>query len=408
MKLDGTEAVVSASIGITVYPHDGQTIAEFIRNADTAMYRAKADGKATFRFFEHQMNEALQARHALESRLRKAVADRQLSIAYQPLVDCRTRRPEGFEALLRWWDATLGDVPPSEFIPIAKETGLIISLGEFALRQACEDASSWPEPLRVAVNLSPVQFRRPGLSETVAGILEETGLSGSPLELEITESILIENRDQILETLRALKDLGVHISMDDFGTGYSSLSYLQSFPFDKIKIDRTFVSSLTDRSQSAHIIKAITAMGRSLDMKVVAEGVETEEHLHEISQLSCDEVQGYYIARSIDPALFKNRELRLTLARRIRPDRGEGVAGLISNPARRLPGELGMELGEGFAGGGSDGNTTSLFTTTLDGLGPLGDGAHAPHECLYLDETLERTALLSLLLPAPPLEHPVP
>jgi len=297
IQLDDTEVVVAASIGIALYPHDGRTIEELVRNADTAMYRAKADGKGIFRFFEPQMNDALEARRTLEGRLRRAIANGELTVAYQPIVDSRTRLPEGFEALGRWVDEKLGSVSPADFIPVAEETGLIIPLGEHVLRTACRDAVAWPVPLRVAVNLSAIQFRRPGLAPMVESILHETGLSGDRLELEITESILIDNRDQVLETLRALKALGIRISMDDFGTGYSSLSYLQSFPFDKIKIDRVFVSDLSDGSQNAPIVRAIAAMGHSLQMKVVAEGVETEDQARQLHQMSCDEVQGFLIAR---------------------------------------------------------------------------------------------------------------
>ncbi len=297
VRLGDAEVMVTASIGIAVYPGDGGSIEELIRNADTAMYGAKADGRATFMFFEPRMNQALEARRTLEGRLRRAVLQGELGVAYQPLADSRTGRAVGFEALVRWHDDALGQVPPAEFIPVAEETGLIIPLGEHVLRTACRDAARWPAPLRVAVNLSAIQFRRAGLAQTVCRILEETGLPGERLDLEITESILIENRQQVLETLHALKALGVRISMDDFGTGYSSLSYLQSFPFDKIKIDRVFVANLENRPHSRSIIRAVTAMGHSLDMKVVAEGVETGAQAAELREMACDELQGYLIAK---------------------------------------------------------------------------------------------------------------
>lgn len=297
VELLGAQVMAGASIGIAVYPAGGETIEELLRNADTAMYRAKADGKGTYRCFEPQMDVALESRRALEGRLRFALAERSLTVAYQPLVDSRTREPTGFEALARWVDDTLSPVPPSQFIPVAEETGLIVPLGEHILRTACRDAVHWPAPLRVAVNLAAAQFRRPGLVQTVERILEETGFPASRLDLEITESILIGNRDQVLEALRGLKALGVRISMDDFGTGYSSLGYLQSFPFDKIKIDRVFVSDLAAEGQSTSIVKAVMAMGQSLRMTVVAEGVETEGQAFRLRDMDCDELQGYLIAK---------------------------------------------------------------------------------------------------------------
>jgi EAL domain-containing protein (putative c-di-GMP-specific phosphodiesterase class I) len=261
------------------------------------MYRAKADGKATLRYFEPQMDVALVARRKLENGLRRAVVEETLTIAYQPIVDSGLRTPVAFEALVRWTDPELGVIAPSEFIPVAEETGLILPIGEFVLREACKEALSWPEPLRVAVNLSAVQFRRKGLVDTVRRALAESGLPGRRLELEVTETLLVENRDEALHQLNQLKELGVWISMDDFGTGYSSLSYLQSFPFDKIKIDRTFVSDLPKNAQNASIVRAVAAMGKSLQMRVVAEGVETSYQADMLESLDCDELQGFLIAR---------------------------------------------------------------------------------------------------------------
>ena len=217
IHLDGSEVVVSASLGIALYPGDGASVEELMRNADTAMYDAKDKGKGTFKFFEPRMNRALEARHAMEKGLRQAIAEERLTVAYQPVIHARTRATVGFEALVRWHDPTLGPVPPARFIPVAEETGLIVPLGEYVLRTACRAAAAWDTPLRVAVNLSAIQFRRAGLAETVARILDETGLPGSRLDIEITESILIDNRKQVLETLHALKALGVRVSMDDFG-----------------------------------------------------------------------------------------------------------------------------------------------------------------------------------------------
>ncbi len=306
VHLDGSEVVVSPSVGIALYPGDGQSIEELVRNADTAMYDAKSDGKGTFKFFEPGMNRALEARHAMEKGLRQAIADERLTVAYQPVIHARTRATVGFEALVRWDDEILGQVSPAHFIPVAEETGLIVPLGEYVLRTACRAAAAWETPVRVAVNLSAIQFRRAGLAETVERILEETGLPGSRLDLEITESILIDNRKQVLETLHALKALGVRISMDDFGTGFSSLRYLQSFPFDKIKIDRGFIMGLDANPQSLSIVRAVVAMGHSLGMKVVAEGVETDVQAERLRDMDCDELQGYLIAKPMSHDLVED------------------------------------------------------------------------------------------------------
>ena len=302
IRLQDAEVTISVSIGVALYPDDGTTAEDLLRNADTAMYRAKADGKATCRFFEPQMDAAIMARRRLEQGLRRAVAEERLALVYQPIVESAGREPLGFEALLRWEHEELGSIPPSEFIPVAEDTGLIVPIGDFVLRHACLAAAGWPAPLRVAVNLSAVQFRRKGLVQSVRRALEESGLAGDRLELEVTETLLIENRDEALRVLRELKQLGVRIAMDDFGTGYSSLSYLQCFPFDKIKIDRIFVADLSTNEQNASIVQAITAMGRSLGMRVVAEGVETAHQADLLQGLSCDEMQGYLIARPMPAA----------------------------------------------------------------------------------------------------------
>jgi diguanylate cyclase (GGDEF)-like protein/PAS domain S-box-containing protein len=297
ISLSYGEVAITASIGIAFFPDDGVTVEDLMRNADTAMYRAKADGKATIRFFEPHMDAALVARRKLESRLRLAVASNAFTVVYQPIVDSVSRIPLGFEALVRWPDAELGMVMPTEFIPVAEETGLIIHLGEQVLRQACRNAMEWPSHLHVAVNLSAVQFRRKGLIEMVESALAESGLPGERLQLEVTETLLMDNRQDALKLLNELRNLGVRISMDDFGTGYSSLSYLQAFPFDKIKIDRVFVSNLASNEQNASIVRAVAAMGRSLRMRVVAEGVETNAEAEILLGLDCDEIQGYLIAR---------------------------------------------------------------------------------------------------------------
>lgn len=329
IRLGHAEVHVSVSIGVALHPRDGSTVEELLRNADTALYRAKADGKATCRFFESEMEAALNARRRLESRMRRAVLESDFTVAYQPIVDCHSHRPLGFEALVRWNDDELGAVSPAEFIPVAEESGLIVPLGEFVLRRACADAARWPNALRVAVNLSVVQFRRHGLTDTVRRALEESGLPGERLELEVTENLLIENRDEALATLNELRALGVRISMDDFGTGYSSLSYLKSFPFDKIKIDRVFVPDLYDGTQNASIVQAVTSMGRSLRMRVVAEGVETEGQAEMLAKLDCDELQGFLIA-----APMTNQEVGRFLAENAPLSRGAGQPGDARDPQR--------------------------------------------------------------------------
>ncbi len=295
--LDGAQLQVEASVGIAVYPDDGDTVADLMRNADTAMYESKAGGKATTRFFESRMNLQLDARRKLESRLRLALELGALTLNYQPLVDCSSRSTVCFEALLRWTDDELGVVPPLDFIPVAEQTGLIVPIGEFVLRQACRDAANWPAHIRVAVNLSVAQFGNYNIVGIVKEALESNGICGSRLELEITESLLMDDKSDALATLAELKSLGIRIAMDDFGTGYSSLSYLQRFGFNKLKIDRAFVSDLENNPQNAGIVEAVVSMGKSLHMHVVAEGVETSAQADILSSLDCDELQGYLISR---------------------------------------------------------------------------------------------------------------
>lgn len=318
IELNDTRVMAGASVGIAMFPTDGDTLEVLMRNADTAMYESKADGKATTRFFEPCMNTQLDARRALESRLRLALELGALSLNYQPLVSCDSRSAVCFEALLRWTDAELGAVSPVDFIPVAEQTGLIVPIGEFVLRQACQDAATWPEQIRVAVNLSVAQFGKQNIVEIVKDALKTSGLDGSRLELEITESLLIEDKAEALRTLDELKALGIRIAMDDFGTGYSSLSYLQSFKFNKIKIDRAFVSNLENNPENASIVQAVVSMGKSLHMRVVAEGVETMEQADILSALKCDELQGYLISRPM-PA----EEVLEFLDTKAQPDDGD-------------------------------------------------------------------------------------
>jgi diguanylate cyclase (GGDEF)-like protein/PAS domain S-box-containing protein len=284
------------SIGVAVYPTDGNDPAVLLANADAALYRAKAEARGSIRFFEPDMDKRLRYRRALEHELRSAIPRGELSLHYQPQASM-SGEIRGFEALVRWQHPARGMVSPGEFIPLAEESGLIVPLGEWILREACREAASWPNPLRIAVNLSPVQFRHGDLPTLVHTVLLETGLAADRLEIEITEGVLIGDFARALSILRRLKNLGVRIAMDDFGTGYSSLSYLQSFPFDKIKIDQAFIANLEHNPQSAAIIRAVIGLGRGLELPVVAEGVETKAQLAFLVGEACNEVQGYLIGR---------------------------------------------------------------------------------------------------------------
>jgi diguanylate cyclase (GGDEF)-like protein/PAS domain S-box-containing protein len=284
------------SIGVAIFPEDGRDATTLIGNADAALYRAKAEGRGGLRFFTAEMDAMLRERRALLHDLRSAISSNELLVHYQPQAKIEGE-VVGFEALVRWRHPTRGMVSPGIFIPPAEESGLINPVGEWVLREACREAASWPRPLQVAVNLSPVQFRHGDLAGLVHSILLETGLKPQRLELEITESALIGDFSRAIAILRRLKAIGVKIAMDDFGTGYSSLSYLQSFPFDKIKIDQTFISNLHRNPQSAAIVRAVIGLGRGLYLPVVAEGVETEEQRAFLARENCQEIQGYLIGR---------------------------------------------------------------------------------------------------------------
>jgi diguanylate cyclase (GGDEF)-like protein/PAS domain S-box-containing protein len=284
------------SIGIAVYPKDGQDQVALLANADAALYRAKHEGRGTIRFFTAAMDQQLRERSALEHDLRSAVDNRQLYLEYQPQ---RSRSGEiiGFEALVRWRHPARGLVPPSDFIPVAEDSGLIVPIGEWVLREACREAATWDRALQIAVNVSAVQFRRDNLERLVKTVLAETGISATRLELEITEGVLIENVPYTSSVLQSLKSLGVRIALDDFGTGYSSLSYLEAFPLDRIKIDRSFVSALGRTESSLAIVRAVIGLAHGLDLPVLAEGVETQDQLDALLQEGCDEMQGYLIGR---------------------------------------------------------------------------------------------------------------
>ncbi len=295
---EGHSIVVSASIGIAIAPGDGDESERLLKNAAMALSRAKANQRGTFSFFEAEMDARAQIRRKIEIDLRAAIQNNVLRPHYQPLIDLVTGRITGVEALVRWPDPVRGMIPPGDFIPVAEDTGLISPLGIQILRRACSDAAQWPEDIRVAVNLSPLQFRVGNLLSVVMEALRQSGLPARRLELEITETLLLDKSDDVLATLHALRALGVRISMDDFGTGYSSLSYLRSFPFDKIKIDQTFVRGLGDNREGQAIVRAIVSLGVSLGVTITAEGVETESELHCLRNEGCHEGQGFLFSRA--------------------------------------------------------------------------------------------------------------
>ena len=287
------EVVIGASIGIALAPNDGDATDALLRNADMALYRAKAEGRGTSHFFEAEMDRRIQARRILELDLRKAFANGEFDLHYQPLVNLHADRISGFEALLRWHHPERGMVLPDEFIALAEEIGLIGPLGDWVLRQACTEAARWPGDLKIAVNLSPAQFRTRGVVQAVLSALAYSGLPPHRLELEITESVLLAETEANLAILHQLREIGARISMDDFGTGYSSLSYLRSFPFDKIKIDRSFVRDLAERPDCMAIIRAVAGLGASLGISTTAEGVETRAQLDRLRAEGCTEAQGF-------------------------------------------------------------------------------------------------------------------
>ena len=297
-ELDGHRLRIGLSIGIAIYPADGTDASSLIGNADAALHRAKSGGRGTIRFFEADMDQRLRERRALVHDLQDAVESGELVVYYQPQARINGEIT-GFEALVRWRHPTRGLIAPDMFIPAAEESGLILPIGEWVLRESCREAASWPKPLNIAVNLSPVQFRHGDLPGLVHSVLLETGLPPGRLELEITESVLIDDLARGLTILRRLKLLGVQIAMDDFGTGYSSLSNLQAFAFDKIKIDRSFISSLDTSPQSATIVRAVIGLGRGLDLPVIAEGVETNKQLEFLSAEACTAVQGYLVGKPL-------------------------------------------------------------------------------------------------------------
>jgi diguanylate cyclase (GGDEF)-like protein len=291
--LDGHHVLADASIGISIAPSDATNPDQLLKNADMALYGAKTDGRGTFRFFEPEMDARVKARRALELDLRQAVVNGEFELYYQPLVNLERNEVCSCEALLRWHHPERGMISPAEFIPVAEETGLIAPLGEWVLRTACAEAATWPDDISVAVNVSPVQFRSQTLVLTVLSALGASGLAAHRLGLEITEAVLMRDNEATLTTLHQLRNLGVRIVMDDFGTGYSSLSYLRSFPFDKIKIDRSFINDLSNKDDAGAIVQAVSSLASNLNMTTTAEGAETQEQLDKIRALGCTEMQGY-------------------------------------------------------------------------------------------------------------------
>ena len=293
----GDKAVeLSVSMGIAISPRDGIETDTLLKHAGVALSHAKCSGGKGERFFTAEMEAQIKARHTLEADLRKAIEREEFELHYQPLYDLGQQKICGFEALLRWNHPTRGRVPPMEFIPLAEEVGLVVDIGRWVIRRACRDAMDWPEDVKVAVNVSAIQFTNSDLPSDVAASLAEAGLPANRLEIEITESVLMENLDEALPVLHALKQSGIRIGMDDFGTGYSSLSYLRRFPFDKIKIDKSFVNGIVEDKEAFAIMRAIILLGDALGMRVTVEGVETAEQLAMLQREACDEIQGYHIS----------------------------------------------------------------------------------------------------------------
>lgn len=297
-----SDVALGMSVGIAVTPNDAKDAGELIRLADVALYRAKADGKNQSRFFEKSMDRMAHEQRALEADLRNAVANGEIGIAYQPQMDAKKGEIVGFEALARWTHPRRGQIPPDVFIPIAERTGVIVELGAHILTEACRTAATWSRPLRIAVNLSPLQIRDPGLTRLIKRTLHGTGLAADRLELEITETAILRDERGTIAALKRMKALGLKIAMDDFGTGYSSLSSLQSFPFDKIKVDKSFVSAIESDGKAATIVKAVIGLGHNLGLPIVAEGVENENQLALLRAEGCTEIQGYLIGRPLEIA----------------------------------------------------------------------------------------------------------
>ena len=312
-QLAGHKFIVTPSIGISVFPQDGEDVGTLLKSADMAMYFAKRTGRNNVQFFDVSMSEAALLRMNLENELRHAIERNEMTLHYQPLLDLATGKVLGLEALLRWQNFTLGNVPPLDFIPVAEDSGLILPIGEWVLRTACRQAKSWRDEglclERIAVNVSMLQFNQTNFPDRVKKILQEANLEPSILELEITESVLMKDADRTIDTLNRLKAIGVQLAIDDFGTGYSSLSYLKQFPIDRLKIDRSFIKTITANADDRAIACAVIAMADNMKLKVTAEGVETVGQMNLLQQENCDEAQGFYISRPM-PVEDAGRYLR--------------------------------------------------------------------------------------------------
>ncbi len=297
-QVDGHQIVTDISIGISIAPIDGAEPDQLLKNADMALYGAKGDGRGIYRFFEAEMDKRMKERRDLEMDLRQALNNHEFALHYQPLVNLQTQEITAFEALLRWNHPTRGLISPADFVPIAEETGLIVPIGEWVLRTACRETANWPEHVKVAVNLSPAQLKSKNLLPMIVNALADYGIQPNRLQLEITETMLMQNTFATLTTLHQLRKLGVQIAMDDFGTGYSSLSYLRSFPFDKIKIDRSFIQDLSNGAEPRAIVHAVAGLAKCLNMISTAEGVETQQQLDTLQAVGCTEMQGYLFSRA--------------------------------------------------------------------------------------------------------------
>ncbi len=295
----GARITSRISIGIAIAPFDGQDAETLLKKADTALYSSKRDRRGHFQFFQSELDAQAQHRIAMEKELREAIAHRQLALAFQPFVDMRTRRVTGFEALLRWDHPTRGPICPLDFIPVAEKTGCIQEIGEFVIGEAIRTAATWPDHLRIAINFSPDQLRSMSIVPLVLGLLKDSGLQPSRLEIEITESAVVAESQQAIEILQALRGAGVRIALDDFGTGYSSLNYLRKLPLDRIKIDRAFIGDMIEHPDCTAIVKAVIGLAADLGMDVTAEGVETENQYDSLAALSCHEAQGYLLSRPV-------------------------------------------------------------------------------------------------------------
>jgi predicted signal transduction protein with EAL and GGDEF domain len=297
-QIEGHQIITDISTGISLSPDDGTEPDELLKNADMALYGAKADGRGTYRFFESEMDERMKARRDLEMDLRKALINQEFELYYQPLVNLQTNEISAFEALLRWRHPTRGLISPADFIPVAEETGLIVPLGEWVLNTACEETANWPEHVKVAVNLSPTQLTNRNLVGVVKKALADSGIDARRLQLEITETVLLRNTFATLARLHELRKLGAQIALDDFGTGYSSLSYLRSFPFDKIKIDQSFIQDMSNGAEPLAIVNAVAGLAKCLNMISTAEGVETQQQMDTVQSIGCTEMQGYLFSRA--------------------------------------------------------------------------------------------------------------